>query len=276
MKQYLIFGLACSFILNFTLLAQDRPGGHKISNDKIIQEVSRLLRWSWFWEALPLQNYVQGKRMEMAVVESPSEVATFLADIGISVRFDFNGQSIDRAHIQGLSNTTNSSWVDKYVNEYGRTSDFEVRPRNGGYEAGPVRSHDTLTMEQKRNILQIRSLSFTLPKLDPPDYILLRRKPAELPRLESAVPAGLNAWYNPSCGEGEISIPFFSADDPRVDVYADLGTCGKGIFFFTHDENGQWESSPFWPDKPPNDFSSIIQKIRTNVADTVRLPVKLK
>jgi hypothetical protein len=199
----------------------------------------------------------------MAIVESPNEIAAFLGDIGARFDFDLNGKLIGG---RGFPPTSNSSAVDKYVTEYSAARDRPFLNRGGT---------QTLTMEEKRRMLSIRTVAYTLPELEPPESILFHLISPELPRLKKAVPAALDGWYNPTCGPGEIMIPYFSDEDPSVNVYADLGSCGKGILYFTHhDEGGPWKSSPFWANKPPNNFSSIIQKIRDNVADTVRLPIQ--
>lgn len=263
MKNSLTFSFVWLLLLNLPLAAQERSVEAKLSDDQIVQGVSRLLRWSWYWEARPLQNYRDGEKTEMAIVESPNEIAAFLGDIGARFDFDLNGKLIGG---RGFPPTSNSSAVDKYVTEYGAATDRPFLNRG---------DTQTLTMEEKRRILNVHTIPYTLPKLEPPESILLRLKSPELPHLKAAVAAALDGWYSPSCGPGEIMIPYFSDDDPSVNVYADLGSCGKGIIAFTHrDEGGPWKFAPFWPNKPPNDFSSVIQKIQDNAADTIQLPFR--
>lgn len=277
MRRCLVWGLGFSLLLSCSVSAQERREGQKMSDPELIQKVSRLLRWTWYWETRPLENYVESKKTEMAIVESPGDIAAFLAEIGIYLVFDFDGNVIGG---RGFPPTTNSAAVDKYIAEYRTAPDLKSKPEHEGeiISSNPAargrQGEDTLTMEEKRKILKVRSIPFTLPKLRPPEAIFRRVKSPELPRLKAAVPAALENWYNPSCGEGEILIPYFSDDDQWVDVYADLGGCGKGIIYFTHHyEGGPWKFSPFWPNKPPDDFSSIIRKIRNNVADRMALPL---
>jgi hypothetical protein len=81
-------------------------------------------------------------------------------------------------------------------------------------------------------------------------------------------------FYSANCGQGEVLIPYFSPTDPAVYVYAGLGTCDKGIIGFVRDEKGQWTSGQFSPARPPNQWSTTIQRIRENTAVAMPLPAK--
>ena len=276
MKRHFVCGFVLLCFLRSVALAQGGgPADEKFGDDAIAQKVSRLLLWTWYWDAEPLPGYLNGTRQEMAIVESPNELAIFLAEIGISFRVDSDGRI---GPLRGFPPTTNSTAIDRYIAEYS-IGELKQESENKGeitqrdfLRAAPE-SKDTVRPEEKRKAFKIRSKPFTLPKLIPPNAIRFRLKSPELPRLKVAILAALGDWYNPNCGPGRIIVPYFSEDDPWVDVYADLGRCGKGIIYFTHhDENGAWKSSPFWPDKPPDNFSNVIQKIRRNAADIVKLP----
>ena len=284
MKEWMAFAMASLLLLGSPLLARQRGTAERLSDDKIIEGVTGLLRWNWYWEAHPVEGYVQGKKTELAIVESPNEVAIFLAEIGISFRVGSSGRM---GILRTFPSTKNSMAVDKYMADYRPTpDDVNSQPERQGEKTLPnfwsagAQGSDSLTMDEKNRMPTVRSIPFTLPKLMPPDSILRQLKSTELPRLEAAVPEALTEWYTPEgCGKGQVVIPFFSDDDPWVDVYADLGGCGKGIFYVyitQHHDDGGWNFSPFWPNRPPDNFSSVIQKIRDHAADTIPLPINLK
>jgi len=176
MKRCLIVRLSVPLLLTCFLAAQERHEGQKMSDREIAQKVSRFLRWSWYWDAYPLDNYAEDKRVEMSIVESPKDVAVFLADVGMSIVFDFNGKIIGG---RIFPPTTNSAAVDKYVDEYG----VAFGNMGPGVNTNPVLGRmQTLTTEEKAKILKVRSIPFSLPRLTPPDSIRLRLKSPELPR----------------------------------------------------------------------------------------------
>ena len=265
MKGCRILTIAFFLLLRYSLPAQDIGENTKISDESITQEVSRLLRWSAFWETRPLEGYVEGKNIEMTIVESPKEIAILLGEIGVSLQEDSNGRI---GFLRGFPPTTNSAAVEQYVTEYDPTPSFRTFLRQGRAPA--------LTMAERARIFRIRTIPYTLPELEPPESVQLRLKSPELPRLKEMVPTALDGWYSQECGKGEVQVPYFAADDPWVPVYADLGSCGKGIIYFTHrDEIVPWEFSFFRANEPPNDFTNLIQKIRDNAADTISLPTEL-
>jgi hypothetical protein len=242
---------------------------------QVAQEVSRLLSWRWFWEgeAGP-KPYMPGKVVQMAIVESRNEVAAFVAEIGIAAYFQLNDDKIVRRSIQSIPDASNDSATNRYITKYGVTPGFAFKQGQAPASPDvPVR-RDNLTEEQKRQILKPRSTSFTLPSLSPPDYIASRRAPPDLARFESVVRSRAEDFYSANCGQGEVLIPYFSPADPAVYVYADLGTCDKGIIGFVRDEKGQWISGQFSPAKPPNQWSTTIQRIRENTATTIPLPTR--
>ncbi len=266
MNNYLKIGLTWLAFVNAFPLAWDIGLQGKLSDTQIISRVSQFLRWTSFWESRPLQNYREGRRTQIVVVESPKEVASILADIGTNIAFALNGKMLGSS---GFPPTTSSAAVDKYIREYGVTS---VITREGNNTVITREQKQSMTMEEKKKVLKIHSIQYLLPKLDVPDAIRYRHRSAELPSLKAALPSALKGFYNSGCGLGMMLIPYFSDDDPWVNVFADLGSCGKGIIYCKHDDNsGQWKCGPFWPNKPPDDFSSIIQKIRENVADNIKI-----
>ncbi len=272
MRRHLIAWLSWFFLLGCRLPAQE-----KVSTAQVVQETSRLLSWRWFWEGqASSKTYTPRKIVEMAIVEAPNEVAVFVSEIGVSAYFRFADDRIFRETIQSIPDTSNASAVNRYIAKYGITPGFAFKPGKApALPDVPVRG-DNLTEEQKRQILKQRSTSFTLPNLSPPDYIGSRRAPPDLARFESAVSSRVEDFYSANCGRGQILIPYFSSADPTVYVYADLGTCDKGIIAFVRDEKGQWTSGQFSPARPPNQWSTTIQRIRENTAVTIPLPTQPK
>ncbi len=270
MRRHLIAWLSCLFLLGWRL-----PGQERMATAQVIQETSRLLNWRWFWEgqASP-KTYTPGKVVEVTIVESPNEVAAFISEIGVAAYFLFDDDKTFRENIQSIPDVSNSSAVNRYIAKYGVTPGFAFKEERAPASPDvPVR-RDNLTEEQKRQILKQRSTSFTLPDLVPPDYIASRRAPPDLARFESIVRSRVEDFYSANCGAGEILIPYFSPTDPTVYVYADLGTCDKGIIGFVRDKTGQWTSGQFSPARPPNQWSTTIQRIRRNTAASMPLPAK--
>lgn len=275
MKQCVIaFALALTALLPQApiFLAQQRRPGIEINDQYLRDGVSRFLRWASYWDARQLEGYVEGKTLEMAIVESSKDVAAFLGEVGIGVVFDRSGRIIA---FPGFRPMPNSSAVQKYTANYDGGAEPKRRtdqtiPNTPARQRGVVPA----PVPERKEALKVRTLRFTLPKLTPPDSIRFSIKSPELTELKTAIPAALKDWYKPDCGPGEVTIPYFSEGDPWVDVYVDLGACGKGLIYFTHhDESGPWEFSAFWPNRPPDNFTDIIQKIRRNAAETVKLPL---
>jgi hypothetical protein len=272
MRRHLIAWLACWFLLGCSSPAQE-----KVPTARVVQEMSRLLSWRWFWdgEASP-KPYTPGKGVQMAIVESPNEVAVFIAEIGVAAYFQLNDDKIVRESIQSIPDASNAAAVSRYISRYGVTPGFAFKEGKAPSSPDvPVR-RENLTEEQKRKILKQYSVSFTLPTLGPPKYITSRRAPPDLASFESTVRARVDDFYSTSCGSGEILIPYFSPTDPVVYVYADLGTCGQGIIGFVNDGKGQWTSGQFSPAKPPNQWSTTIKRIRDNTAAAIRLPARVQ
>lgn len=270
MKRHLIAWLSCLALLGCKLPAQE-----KIATAQVIQAMSHLLSWRWFWEgqASP-KTYTPGKVVEMAIVESPNEVAAFISEIGVAAYFQFDDDKTFRENIQSIPDVSNSSAVNRYIAKYGVTPGFAFKQgKTAASPDVPVR-RDNLTDEQKRQILKQRSTSFALPNLVPPDYIASHRAPPDLPHFESIVRSRVEDFYSVNCGQGRILIPYFSPTDPAVYVYADFGTCDEGIIGFVRDEKGQWTPGQFSPAKPPNQWSTTIQRIRENTAVIMPLPPK--
>lgn len=270
MRRHLIVWLS-----GFLLLGCRLPAQEKIPTAQVVQEMSRLLSWRWFWEgqAGP-KTYTPGKVVEMAIVESPNEVAAFISEIGVAAYFQFEDGKIVRENIQSIADASNVAATNRYIAQYGGAPGF--RFKQGKAPASPdvpVR-RDNLTQEQKREILKERSTSFTLPNLSSPDYIASRRPPPDLARFETAVRSRVEDFYSSNCGRGEIRIPYFSPSDPAVYVYADLGSCDKRIISFVRDAKGQWTSGQFSPARPPNQWSTTIERIRENTVVTMSLPAR--
>jgi len=270
MNRQLAIALTCLVLTAPCRGAQQRSGANTLSNSKIVQGVSRLLRWASYWETWLPENYIEGSKVEIAVVESPKEVAAFLGEIGISARFDLGGNVVG---FTGFRPTTNSLAMEKYIKGQSGTN---PRPEQTGISQNPAAKEQKAP--QKDGAVLTGEVPFTLPRLEPPEAILQRLKSRELTRLKVAVPEALADRYSAEgCGKGQVVIPYFSEDDPWVDVYVDLGGCGKGIIYFTHREKkGPWKFSRFWPNKPPDDFSSVIEKIQANAAATIQLPISSK
>jgi hypothetical protein len=272
MRRRWITWLGCWFLFGWSSPAQE-----KVPTARVVQEMSRLLSWRWFWEgeASP-KPYTPGKRVQMAIVESPNEVAVFIAEIGVAAYFPLKDEKIVRESIQSIPDASNPVAVSRYISRYGVTPGFAFKEGKAPIPPDvPVR-RETLTDEQKRKILKQHSASFTLPTLGPPEYITFRSTPPDFANFESTVRARVDDFYSPSCGSGDILIPYFSRTDPVVYVYAGLGTCGQGIIGFTNDEQGQWTSGQLSPAKPPNHWSTTIKRIRENTAAVIRLPAKVQ
>jgi hypothetical protein len=260
----LILGVLCARLLS----AQQG-----VSTDELSREMATLLRWRAFWEGTDsFRNYVPGRKVKAAVVQAPGEIAVFVSDVGVAMFLQTAGRKISRANIQAMGDETNTSAVSGYIANFGGMPGFVLKPgASVDTSKFPVRQ-DSMSEKQKRELLKQESLWFTLPELSPPGYIVSRRTPPDLPRLESAVRSRVGGFYNPSCGRGEVLIPYFSPTDPAIYVYADLGACGRGIFSFVREESGEWRSGQFSPDKPPNQWSKTIQQIQENPVRTIRLP----
>ncbi len=267
MSRRLIDWFVFSLFLGCNLPAQE-----KLPAAQVIQEISRLLIWRWFWEGQTgPKPYTPGKVVDMAVVESPNGIAVFLAEIGVAACLQVEDGKVIRENVKSIADASNASATSRYVAQYWGSPGF--RFKQGKISVSPdVRvRRDQLTEEQKKGVLKERSITFTLPSLSPPDYITSRRPPPDLARLEAAARARVQDFYSANCGRGEVRIPYFASSDPAVYVYADLGACDKGIISFFRDEKGQWTSSQFSPARSPNQWSTTIERIRENTA--VRFPL---
>ena len=266
------------------LTAQTPPQETNLSDDRIILELSRRMQWDLFWNGYTHANYAESKTIPVTLMESSTEVAVFFAELGEYLIFDFDGRVTGG---RGFPPTTNEAAVNEYLRTYGDAPGFGSFVNNPeGSDAGQAR-RDPRTIDEKRATMEERSLAFVLPKLEPPEYILSSQAPPGLPQFESAVRAQARDWYEAACGPGQLSIPYFSPDDPVVYVYADLGACGTGIFDFHLLSNGQWQLGKLWPHAGPgsppgspnspsslssNDWSYTIQQILKYRLLTIPIP----
>jgi hypothetical protein len=259
--QYFVLAFCC-LVLERGALAQDR-----ISDEQIGTEITSLVRWRSYWEGQPtLRFYAPGKHVEISIIESPTEVAIFISEIGIAAYFGLKDGKITRRSIQSIQDTTNDSATARYLATYGGTPGFVFKDGTGPRPGDtPIRRED-LSDVQRRGLLKQRALLFTLPDLIPPEYIRSRRIPPGMSQFESIVRARISDFYNRSCGGGKAFIPYFSVSDPTVYVYADLGKCGEGVFPFSRDEHGEWRSGQFSLAKLPNHWEPTIQRIRESTA----------
>ncbi len=270
MRQHLIAWLGCWFLFGCSSPAQE-----KLPTARLVQEISRLLSWRWFWdgEASP-KPYTPGKDVQMAIVESPNEVAVFIAEIGVAAYFQLSDDKIIMESIQSIPDVSNAAAVNRYISRYGVSPGLAFKEGQTPSKPGvPVR-RDNLTDEQRRKILKQRSVSLTLPTLGSPKYITSRQVPPDLATLERAARTRVNDFYSPSCGPGEALIPYFSPTDPVVLGFCDHGACGQGIIGFVKQGNGRWASGQFSPAKPPNQWSTTIRRVRENTAAAIRLPAR--
>ncbi len=270
MNRRLIHWLGFSFLLGCSLPAQE-----KIPVAQVTQEISRLLNWRWFWEGQTgPKPYTPGKVVDMAIVESPNEVAVFITEIGVAAYLQVEDYKIIRENIQSIADASNASATSRYIAQYAGRPGFRVKQGKAPVSPDvPVR-REGVAEEQKRGILKERSTSFTLPNLSPPGYLASHRPSPDLARFEGSVRSRVEDFYTSNCGRGEIRIPYFSPSDPAVYVYANLRACNKGVISFVRDAKGQWTSGQFSPARPPNQWLTTIKRIRENTAVTMPLPVK--
>jgi hypothetical protein len=257
------------FIFSWEAFAQTPPPEPRLSDDTIIRELSRRMQWDWFWNGYTHPNYIEGKPVSLAILESPTEVAVFLAELGEYVTFDFGGRITGS---RGFPATTNEAAMNEYLRTYGDTAGLRLIPSIPEGTAPRQARSDPRTIEEKRAAMKQRSLNFVLPKLEPPAHIVRGEPPAGLPSFEAAVRAQARDWHSPECGPGQLSIPNFADDDAIVYVYADFGACGTGIFDFHRLPNGRWQVGKLWPHRPPQDWSQTIQQILKHRLLTIPLP----
>lgn len=265
LPRYLLVSV---FLLPSWAFGQTASQGPHPTDETIIRKLSQRIRWDWFWTGYTHVNYAEGKKISVVVLESEDETAVFLADLGEYVVFDTEGRITDSLRFPP---TTNEAAMEEYLRTYG---DAPGPPGQG--------QHDARTIEQKRAAMTEHSFPFILPKLEPPEAVRRAQAPSGLSEFESAVRTQARDWYDASCGPGQLSIPYFSPDDPVVLVYAELGTCGTGIFDFHLLSNGQWELGRLWPHATPggpaaalpgaDDWSHTIEQIEKHRLATIPVP----
>ena len=262
------------FIAAVPLPAQDRPVPFQVTDDEIVRDVTRLLRWNWYWENLPLEEeYLAGKKTEIAVIESPEDIQGFLRE-GVGIRFHRGRDGKVRFSRNTWINTDIPEWVKFYIKNYHPRSSAVPGTERRDFAVNPAFIRDTVTAEEKERLLKIRSIPFTLPKLTPPDSILKKQRPSELRTIEAKLPEALADCCSENCGKTEVLIPYFSPDDPWVYVYAKLCGWEEGIIYFNYHENDdKWYIDHFRPNRAPDDFSGVIKKIRSNAAAQIEFPM---
>ena len=233
----------------------------RLADEEIIQKLSHRVRWDWFWNGYTHPDYAAGKIVPVAVLESSDEVAVFFAELGEYLVFDLEGRVTESRRFPGA---TNQAAKDEYLRTHGE-------PSGPPDEAG----RDPRAIRGARAGRRDRSLEWVLPALEPPEYIAQAQAPPDLQEFEAAVRVQARYWFDASCGMGQLSIPYYSPDDPVVFVYGDLGMCGVGIFDFHLLSNGQWELGRLWQHGgpgSPNDWSHTIQRVLENRLATIPVP----
>ena len=233
-------------------LTANPTAGTNLSDDRIILELSRRMQWDLFWNGYTHANYAESKTIPVTLMESSTEVAVFFAELGEYLIFDFDGRVTGG---RGFPPTTNEAAVNEYLRTYGDAPGFGSFVNNPeGSDAGQaaaIRARSTRNEQRWRNARSRSSFRSWSRR----EYILSSQAPPGLPQFESAVRAQARDWYEAACGPGQLSIPYFSPDDPVVYVYADLGACGTGIFDFHLLSNGPMAVgkalAPRWPRQPP-------------------------
>ncbi len=261
MKRWLISDFALLLLLPSWTFSQTPPPEARLADEEIIQKLSHRVRWDWFWNGYTHPDYAEGKIIPVAVLESADEVAVFFAELGEYLAFDPEGRITEGRR---FPDTANQIAIDEYLRTFGDTS-------GPSDDAG----HDPRAIGETRASMGERSLEWVLPELEPPEYIAQAQAPPGLPEFEAAVRVQARYWYDASCGMGQLSIPYFSPDDPVVFVYGELGMCGVGIFDFHLLSNGQWELGRLWQhggSGSPNDWSHTIQRILENRLATIPVP----
>lgn len=244
----------------------------QVSREVLMRETIALIRWKVFWEGKDcIKKYIPGKRVEAAIIESPAHIKIFISDVGLDMGYGVSQHKITQRNIGCMPDEKNASAIEKYIADFGRTPGFRIKPGNSVDPSFPV-SREEMTEKQKRRILQQDNFWFTLPVLSPPEYIKSHKSPPELMSFVATVREKVRSFYDPRWGQGKVLIPYYSAHDPTIYIYADLGDYAKGIFSFVRDKNGKWVSGNFSAAIPPNNWSFTIDRIRENCAYTMSLP----
>lgn len=268
-RRFVLSIVGLSFLLGWAVSGQSRP-----SQVELRAEIEYLLRWRGFWKGSDsFKDYHEGKTVEAAIVEAPGDLSVFIAEVGIAFHFQLEDGRIVKARLQQIGDDGNASAVKRFISDYAGKPGFVLTP-------GAVPSDPKLQVRQeqrgdkKGKPVLIETIFLELPELAPRLYNLTRPEPEALSYLEASVSSRVAGFYDASCGRGEIVIPMFSAKDPAVYVYGDLGKCGKGIFPFIREASGGVMPGQFSPDKPPNQWSLTIRRIHENVVTRIPLPMK--
>ncbi len=262
----------CIFAFYFALCCSTRAlCQESLSEERVINETSKLLRWRAFWEgAQSLEHYKPGTRVEVAVISWGNETAVFMQEIRIAVYLVVARGTVVRRVITRMTQETNSAQADQYVQNQNGLPGFVLKSKAPpGTNGLPVRRPP---INDPSHVSELRLIRFQLPALSVPDYIVSRTEPRDAEVLASAARSAVEGFYEPKCNGGLLKIPYFSDDDPIVFVYVDLGPgCEKGVLPFVRHEV-RWIPGQFSPARAPNDWSYTIRRIHEYKLVEVRFP----
>lgn len=256
-------------------LAQSLQDGAPELNGVLTSKIVFALRWTAYWEPDSVIHYTPGEIMPVRLVQSPEELAVFFSKIRVALTFsrspDGHLDKLDFVYdLSRIGNETLDSDVSFYIQMHATpaTPGFRLKPGAQPSQTGGVLPTERVATGSPPTpeSFRVSDSKFRLPTLMPPDYITSRTRPAALvlDSLKSAVTEAAQSHMRANSQPAEIVIPYFSAEDPVVNIFVDFHEpeLGQGIFWVRPDVSGGWSIGKLILNRGPEHLDSIINKIR--------------
>ncbi len=241
------------------------------SDQRVITEVSELLRWKLFWEGpQSVVHYEPRRIVDATVVLSGGKVAMFIGEIQVAAYLTFQDGQITNRTIGGLSMATVDESVKRYISANNGQPGFVLKP--GAPEQPPDAPIRHIEADRGIESFKTHEIHFQLPSMEPPEYIVVRKSPIQLDSLIFATRAGVHEYRDQKCANVSVTIPLFSVTDPAVFVYVDFGKgCETGVLSFKW-IGMHWTAAQFSPNRPPNDWTYTINQVHKYALSQFSLP----
>lgn len=227
---------------------------------EMLADYTAQVRWSRYWLPSTVSSrYVPGREVDVQALFAPSAAGFCASALEICQLYQTRADGTLGLLVQWIpeEHPSTASLAERFSHEYANAM-ARLRvpiPRSAGQKHEPERSFSEETFaapsgvgERTESFDSPLTLAWKLLALTTPKSISAKVRPADLGSLRQEVQQHARA-FGGGC-RGEITIPFYGPQDPRLFVYLDLsGNCQKAVLEFVRTPEGGWNFSRFVVDE---------------------------